>query len=82
MSGETDLARLLAGLDPVLHEGVYVFATLHEDSAGLEPIMIFAEDEARTVIAPASAWPVERGHLRATGAPHTKTKPPEISPKP
>jgi uncharacterized protein len=50
VSGETDLDRLLSGLDPELHEGVYVFATLPEDVPGLNPVMTFTEAEGRTVI--------------------------------
>lgn len=50
MSGETDLDRLLSGLDPELHEGVYVFATLPEDMPGLNPVMAFTETEGLTVI--------------------------------
>jgi uncharacterized protein len=50
MSGETDLGRLLSGLDPELHEGVYVFATLPSEMPGLNPVMTFAEAEGITVI--------------------------------
>lgn len=50
MSGETDLDRLLSGLDPELHEGVYVFATLPEDVPGLNPVMTFTETEGLTAI--------------------------------
>ncbi|HEY0542993.1 MAG TPA: ACT domain-containing protein [Actinoallomurus sp.] len=82
VTGETDLGRLLAGLDPELHDGVYVFATLRDDVPGLDPIMVFAESEGRTVIARAeeahraglggvfpSAWITLRVHssLEAVG---------------
>lgn len=50
MSGETDLGRLLSGLDPELHEGVYVFATLPSEMPGLNPVMTFTETEGITVI--------------------------------
>lgn len=62
MAGETDLGRLLAGLDPVLRDGVYVFATLPDvDVPGLDPVMVFAEDEARTAIV--TAGEAERAGL-------------------
>jgi len=53
MGGETDLARLLAGMEPVLAPGVYVFATLPPGAAeppGLAPLMRFEEAEGRTLI--------------------------------
>jgi hypothetical protein len=50
MSGETDLGRLLSGLAPELHEGVYVFAILPEETPGLDPVMTFTEAEGLTVI--------------------------------
>jgi hypothetical protein len=50
MSGETDLDRLLSGLDPELHEGAYVFATLPSEMPGLSPVMTFTETEGTTVI--------------------------------
>lgn len=52
MSGETDLDRLLAGMEPVLHPGTYAFATL--DAGALPPTitprMTFREAEGMTVI--------------------------------
>lgn len=56
MSGETDLGRLLAGLDPVLHEGEFVFVCLPDRSvpAGLNPVLMFDEEEGRTLILPRS----------------------------
>jgi hypothetical protein len=52
--GETDLGRLLAGLDPELHEGEYVFATLPARTlpVGVEPVMTFEENEGRTLVLP------------------------------
>lgn len=55
MQGETDLARLLAGMTPRLDETVYVFATLASGSpepAGLAPVMRFAEAEGTTLVLP------------------------------
>ncbi|MDN2580007.1 ACT domain-containing protein [Aquibium sp. ELW1220] len=55
MQGESDLARLLAGLSPRLDETVYVFATLAAGSpapAGLAPVMRFAEAEGTTLVLP------------------------------
>ena len=53
MTGETDLAALLAGMRPVLQPGVFVFATLPDGVAvpdGLDPVMVFRETEGRTVL--------------------------------
>lgn len=52
MPGEHDLARLLAGLDPVAHDGEYVFVTVPGEAvpAGVDPVMTFAEAEGRTLI--------------------------------
>jgi hypothetical protein len=55
MAGETDLARLLAGLSPRLDETVYVFATLPDGSpepAEIAPLMRFAEAEGATLVLP------------------------------
>jgi len=55
MPGETDLARLLAGMTPRLDETVYVFATLPAGSpepAELLPLMRFAEAEGTTLVLP------------------------------
>lgn len=57
MSGETDLAALLAGLRPVLESVEFAFATLPPGRAlpaGLRPIGTFDEPEGLTVIAPAA----------------------------
>ncbi|GAA4627325.1 ACT domain-containing protein [Actinoallomurus vinaceus] len=54
VTGETDLRRLLAGLDPVLHDGEYVFVTLpdRETPPGTRPVFVFEEDEGRTLVLP------------------------------
>jgi len=53
MSGETNLGRLIASMEPVLQDGEYVFAHVADiaDTAKLAPRMVFVEDEAVTVIA-------------------------------
>lgn len=55
MTGEDNLSRLLAGLDPALDPLTYVFATAPHgaDLSGVEPLMTFAEAEALTLILPA-----------------------------
>ena len=52
MSGETDLGKLLQSMQPVLHTGIYVFATVDSafDSTGLAPRMTFEESEGKTLI--------------------------------
>ncbi|WP_331371698.1 ACT domain-containing protein [Sinorhizobium chiapasense] len=53
MSGETDLARLLAEMTPILQEGEYVYCTVQGDAApwlALEPIGTFREAEGLTLI--------------------------------
>ena len=54
MSGERDLGRLLAGLDPVLADEPYVFAVLHDGvaPADLRPFATVDEDEGLTVVIP------------------------------
>ncbi|MCO5998127.1 ACT domain-containing protein [Actinoallomurus rhizosphaericola] len=54
VAGETDLRRLLAGLDPLLHEDEYVFVTSRdrETPAGVEPVLVFEETEGRTLVLP------------------------------
>ena len=54
MSGETDLDRLLSGLDPLLHDMPYGFALITPPDglpAGLLPFALVWEDEGLTVIA-------------------------------
>ena len=49
----TDLAELLAGMDPELHEGEYVFCSVPVDRelpAGLDPVVTVREAEGRTVV--------------------------------
>jgi len=53
MTGETNLSALIASMDPVLADAVYVFATLPLDAptpAGLTPVMTFREREGVTLI--------------------------------
>ncbi|WEX86170.1 ACT domain-containing protein [Sinorhizobium garamanticum] len=63
MSGETDLARLLAEMNPILREGEYVYCTVQGDTASrlaLEPIGTFREAEGLTLI-------LERSQADAAG---------------
>jgi hypothetical protein len=47
----THLPALLAGLDPHLHDGVHVFASVPRGAVlDVEPIAAMAEDEGRTVV--------------------------------
>jgi hypothetical protein len=58
MTGETDLDRLLASMNPELRPGVYVFATLEPSAAppeGVESVMVFREAEGTTLILPLEA---------------------------
>ena len=52
MPGETDLEKLLQGMKPELNEGEYVFCTVDsiERAATLNPLCMFQEQEAVTVI--------------------------------
>jgi len=52
MSGETDLDRLIRSMKPMLNAGGYVFCTVDtlEQAAGLNPLGMFQEEEAVTVI--------------------------------
>ena len=54
MSGETDLEKLLQGMQPKLNEGEYVFCTVDsfKSAATLNPVCVFQEKEAVTVILP------------------------------
>ena len=56
MSGINDLESLLAGLDPMLAPGVYVFVTFpsaaYGDRVDLEPIAVVAENEGLTMVVP------------------------------
>jgi GNAT superfamily N-acetyltransferase len=49
----THLPSLLSGLDPHLHDGAYVFASVPADAVlDVAPIASMAEDEGRTVVLP------------------------------
>ena len=54
MTGETDLQKLLQGMQPELNEGEYVFCTVDsfQHATILNPICVFQEKEAVTVILP------------------------------
>lgn len=54
MTGETDLGKLLKGLNPELNPGEYVYCTVKsfKYAAELEPLFIFQEKEEVTVILP------------------------------
>lgn len=63
MSGETDLARLLAEMNPILRESEYVYCTVQGDMApwlALDPIGAFREAEGLTLI-------LERSRADAAG---------------
>ena len=50
MTGETNLEALFKGIEPVLIDGVFVFATVKSVPAGLSPRMVFQEAEGTTLI--------------------------------
>ena len=52
MSGETNLQKLLRDMKPELNTGEYVFCTVDsvQHTAGLNPLCMFQEQEAVTVI--------------------------------
>jgi len=53
MTGETDLSALLAAMEPVLTDDIFVFATLPPGAAippGVTPLMTYAEAEGLTLI--------------------------------
>ena len=50
MVGEHDLNTLFAGMNPVLADGIYVFATLTGDVPNVPRIMQFEEAEGTTLI--------------------------------
>src|SRR4051812_46044064 len=52
MSGETDLTKLLASMEPVLLDERYVFATVERVPEGLNPLGTFREAEGWTLILP------------------------------
>ncbi|MDT0302612.1 ACT domain-containing protein [Streptomonospora wellingtoniae] len=47
---ERDLGRMLAGLEPQLRPGTYVFARADTLPPGLRPVVTVAEDEGLTVV--------------------------------
>mgnify|MGYP001225640191 FL=1 len=53
MSGEQNLRRLLAGMQPVLRPDTFVFTTIAGNARipdGLRPMMVFRESEGLTMI--------------------------------
>ena len=54
MTGETDLKKLLQGMQPTLNQGEFVFCTVEtmQQAHALEPLCMFQEMEAVTVILP------------------------------
>ncbi|HWN28685.1 MAG TPA: ACT domain-containing protein [Actinomycetospora sp.] len=54
MPGDTDLARLLAGMDPALHPERYVFVTAPTLPAGLVPLATIREDEGLSAVVTAA----------------------------
>jgi hypothetical protein len=54
MTGERDLARLLAGMAPALYPEPYGFALAAAVPTGLHPFAAIAEDEGVTLVAPAA----------------------------
>ena len=54
MPGETSLKKLLQGMKPDLNEGEYVFCTVDsfQRAVTLNPVCVFQEQEAITVILP------------------------------
>ncbi|WP_433786155.1 ACT domain-containing protein [Actinomycetospora sp. CA-101289] len=54
MPADTDLARLLAGMDPAPHPEPYVFVTVAELPAGLVPRATIREDEGLSAVVTAA----------------------------
>ena len=54
MSGETNLEKLLQGMKPELNEGEFVFCIVDsfQHATALNPVYVFREQEAVTVILP------------------------------
>ncbi|GAA4792942.1 ACT domain-containing protein [Actinomycetospora chlora] len=50
MPGDADLARLLAGIDPVLHPEPHVFVTVPVLPEGLAPVATIREDEGLSAV--------------------------------
>jgi len=65
MDGETELKALLAGMDPQLHDGEFVFCTVPPGSArdfDVEPVACCREDEGLSLVMAREA--AERAGLR------------------
>ena len=54
MTGETDIKKLLQGMKPKRNEGDFVYCTVDsaEHAAELDPLCVFREKEAVTVVVP------------------------------
>lgn len=52
MSGETQLTVLLRTLSPERQPGEYVYATVPAWSVGLDPVLVFREQEGWTLVLP------------------------------
>ena len=54
MTGETDLKKLIQGMKPKLNEGEFVYSTIDsiQGAAELNPLGMFQEEEAVTIILP------------------------------
>ncbi len=52
--GDTDLTRLLAGMDPALHPERYVFVTAPALPAGLVPLATIREEEGLSAVVTAA----------------------------
>lgn len=54
MAGETNLEKLLQGMKPELNEGEFVFCNVDsfQRAAALNPVCVFQEQEAVTIILP------------------------------
>ena len=54
MTGETNLEKLLQGMKPELNEGEFVFCNVDsfQRAAALNPVCVFQEQEAVTIILP------------------------------
>lgn len=54
MTGETDIKKLLQGMKPKRNEGEFVYCTVDstQHAAALNPLCMFQEEEAVTVVVP------------------------------
>lgn len=48
--GERDLGRLVASMRPVLQDGAYVFTTVRELPADVQPVVVVREPEGVTLV--------------------------------